>query len=114
MIIVIFMQGIFLTLPVQPGITDIKLMIADKSNEEALHLFRELLPGDSDNPDLHYGLAYTLDNYLDDPEKALISYTRFIKIASENADNVNEMQVLLNHAEARIRRIKEDAFFGNQ
>ena len=69
---------------------------------------------DEDNPDLHYGIAYTLDNYLDEPGKALIYYTRFTEIVSANADNVNEMQMLLNHAEARIRRIKEDAFFGNQ
>ncbi len=61
MIIVLFMQVISLTLPAQPGITDIKLLIANKSNKEALDLFREMLPSDSDNPYLYYGLVYTLE-----------------------------------------------------
>ncbi len=101
------------------SITDTYLQLVDNyrltdSFDKMAAAYISALVYDDDNPDFHYGLAYTLDNYLDDPEKALISYTRFIKIASANADNVNEMQMLLDHAEARIRRIKEDIFFGNQ
>lgn len=101
------------------SITDTYLHLVDnhrltESFDKMAAAYISALVYDDNNPDLHYGLAYTLDNYLDDPEKALISYTRFTEIVSVNADNVNEMQMLLDHAEARIRRIKEDIFFGNQ
>ena len=69
---------------------------------------------DDYNPYLHYGLAYTLDNYLNDPENALVSYDRFIKIAAEYDDEEDELHQLLDHAGARTRRIREDIFFGDQ
>jgi tetratricopeptide (TPR) repeat protein len=101
------------------SITDTYLHLIDNyrltdSFNKMTDAYLSALVYDDDNPFLHYGLAYTLDHYLDDQEKAFISYTRFKRIVSANADNVNEMQMLLDHAEARIRRIKEDVFFGNQ
>jgi tetratricopeptide (TPR) repeat protein len=105
--------------PDVPSITVTFLHLVDTyrltdSFDKMAEAYNSALVYDGDNPGLHYGLAFTLDNYLDESEKALISYTRFTEIASENAGNGDELEALLDYANARIRKIKEDIFFGDQ
>ena len=74
--------------------------------------YRAALIYDEGNPYLHYGLAYTLDTQLQNHALALEHYIKFSEIVTKIQDSDEDFPTLLDHSNARIRRIKEDKFFG--
>ncbi len=66
---------------------------------------------DRNNPYLHYGLAYTLDNHLGNKDQAVSSYIAFVEHATKVSEPNNELVALIDYARARIRGIREDRFF---
>lgn len=82
--------------------------------EKAVEAYRSALEYDKDNPYLHYGLAYTLDNNLDQSTKALDHYIRFSELAVKLIDTDQELPSLIDYSNSRIRSIKEDIFFNRQ
>ncbi len=74
--------------------------------------YRSAMIYDGDNPYLHYGLAYTLDMDQKKPDEALEYYVRFSELAS-GMEADEELLSLLDYSMARIRRIREEMFFGN-
>lgn len=69
---------------------------------------------DADNPYLYYGLAYTLDNHQNNEAEALEYYLKFSDLALKSAITDVELSTLLDYANSRIRRIRENRFFENR
>ena len=86
---------------------------AANNNTRIKESYESALVLDSENPFLYYGLAYTLDHYLNQREPALANYQKFLDIASGSRDNHSDLPSLLDYSSARIRRIKEDIFFND-
>lgn len=79
--------------------------------KKAVETYRSALDYDKDNPYLHYGLAYTLDNNLDQNTQALDHYIRFSELAVKLIDTDRELPALIDYSNSRIKSIKEDIFF---
>lgn len=82
--------------------------------EKVVDAYRAALVYDSENPYLYYGLAYTLDNHLSDKASALEAYQRFTEIASTIRGDDKDLDTFLDHSNSRIKRIREEKFFGGQ
>ncbi len=79
--------------------------------EKMADAYNSAMHHDGNNPYLHYGLAYTFDNHLDRHDDALDSYSLFIEIVSAFSDPGDELLTLMDYAQARIKRIREEQFF---
>lgn len=123
-----FLNSLALLSPSVPAITNTYLQLIDTykisgDNQKAVEAYMAALVYDEGNPYLHYGLAYILDTKLKKPDLALEYYLRFSEIVTmfldrdtsdsgNTGDNsLNDLTTLLDHCNARIRRIKEEAFF---
>ena len=83
-------------------------------NEKIAEAYKSALVLDSENLFLNYGLAYTYDHYLGNKNDALEYYQRFSQMAVQNQINHGDLPTLLDHSNARMKRIREDLFFEGQ
>jgi tetratricopeptide (TPR) repeat protein len=82
--------------------------------QKAVEAYIGALDYDKKNPYLYYGLAYTLDNYLNKPSEALEHYMMFSELAAVIIESDNDMPSLIDYSNSRIKKIKEDIFFGQE
>ena len=114
-----FLNSLAVLSPSVSSLTDTYLQLIEtyKSSGDTgmiVEAYKSALVYDSDNPYLHYGVAYTLDTRLKDREAALVHYIRFSEIAGPFLEADADLPSLLDHCNARIRRIREDMFFENK
>ncbi|TVR69930.1 MAG: hypothetical protein EA408_12030 [Marinilabiliales bacterium] len=111
-----FLNALEVLKPDTKSIIDTYLNLVDSyrlegSWEKMADAYNSAMHHDGNNPYLHYGLAYTFDNHLDRHDDALEFYSMFIEIVSAFADPGNELLSLMDYAQARVKRIREEQFF---
>jgi tetratricopeptide (TPR) repeat protein len=84
------------------------------ANEKIAEAYKSALVFDNENLFLNYGLAYTYDHYLGNKNDALEYYQRFSQLADQQQINHGDLPTLLDHSQARMKRIREDLFFEGQ